>query len=223
MTELSPKTRRVLAEALHNLQLGVGQRRESADGSATPALFLRVHGDPILKTPAIPVRSLDDLGENGADLFYEMRRIMEAAGGVGLAAQQAGLVWRVAIARLTTHKREVAVFVNPRIVERSPELGYVIQEGCLSAPMNATGTAFFRTSVRRHAWVVVEHDQFHPDFGKRTHRVRLEGFDAQILQHECDHLDGRCIMDKLPRPQRRRLEAGVKVYLMAQGRLEQKR
>lgn len=204
---MAAATRAVLANALQQLE-----------AAAESDYYLRVLGDPILKQPTAPVRSLYDVDDA---LIPAMLRIMNEMAGVGIAAPQVGSNWRLAIARLTSEKREPVVLFNPEIIGWSAETIICPREGCLSCPDDATGRSFFRTSTRRHTWVEISYSQFSQS-GKgeteRRHRMRLEGFDAQVLQHEVEHLDGRCLFDKLPRQQRRRAEFGVSVYLRAKGR-----
>jgi peptide deformylase len=131
-----------------------------------------------------------------------MKRILAEERGLGLAAQQVGSVWRVALLCLTDgafSPKTTVVAINPRIVARSKKTVLSIGEGCLS--VQARGR-YFRTSVRRHEWVRLAY----LDEGGNEHSVRLEGMDAVIAQHECDHLDGKCIVDGVSRQQRRRAE-----------------
>ena len=93
---------------------------------------------------------------------------------VGMAANMIGVLKRIIVfqdgARYT-------VMINPIITWRSPKT-YDTEEGCLSH----TGTK----PVTRHEAIEVEY--FGMDMKKR--RSRYSGFTAQIIQHECDHLEG---------------------------------
>lgn len=159
---------------------------------------LRFLGDPVLKLAADDVRPDTDV----RDLVREMKRILGEEQGLGLSAQQVGSVWRVALMRLrdgSFSQQKPVVAINLRITARSKKTELHVGEGCLS--VQARGR-FFRTSVHRHTWVRVTY----LDEDRKEHSVRLEAMDAIIAQHECDHLDGKCIVDGLSRQQRRQAE-----------------
>jgi peptide deformylase len=74
---------------------------------------------------------------------------------------------------------------NPRIIEASTEM-ILDQEGCLSYP------GLFLT-VKRPSWVVAEYQNSRGD----TIEAKFEGYLAKCFQHELDHLDGICFVDKV--------------------------
>ena len=190
-----------VASALELMQ-AVADARESGDPSQ--AFTLRLLGDPILKQPATRVAALADVAPG---LIAALTRECEKFRGLGMSAQQVGSTQRVCIAMLRKpgrpkNERERVTMLNPRITQRSAEMVLHTAEGCLSVPG-------FRTSVRRHASITVA---FEDTIDFATHTVRLNGTDAQILQHEIDHLDGRCIADGVSRPQRRQAERLVAAY-----------
>ena len=158
------------------------------------AFQLRFLGDPILKTPA-----LDDVGgpeDLPPGLLPAMRRVLEEQKGLGLAAQQVGSTARVALMKLNG---QVVEAINLKVLEYSPEKILSRREGCLSVQGKGR---YFRTNVSRHAWVWVSYR----DTAWQEHTLRLDGMAAILAQHEADHLDGRCIVDGLPRQQRRLAE-----------------
>lgn len=75
--------------------------------------------------------------------------------------------------------------INPKIVEKSKET-ILREEACISLP-NCLGM------VRRHHTIVVE---FLDITGKKQSKKYKE-FNAVIIQHEIDHLDGVLFMDKI--------------------------
>ena len=93
---------------------------------------------------------------------------------VGLAAPQIGILKR-AIAVLTNTGWQV--LINPIIIARSKET-YNTFEGCLSLEGER--------EVKRHKWIKVAFQQ--PNGKKYT--LQLNGFVAEIVQHEVDHLNG---------------------------------
>jgi peptide deformylase len=191
-----PLTTAFAAEAVAR---GEAMAQETADRVASRQYTLRFLGDPILTTPATPV----DLERGVAPgLVKALRREVDRFKGLGMAAQQVGGTDRVCVVMLTKARsgewnapRVQLVLINLRITNRSPALVICTQEGCLSVPG-------FRTSTRRHAWVDVEYTD--TAGVERTERMRQS--DAQIVQHELDHLDGKCIADGVSRQQRRQAE-----------------
>lgn len=110
-------------------------------------------------------------------LVKDMKRAMQAANGVGLAAPQVGYDLRMFV---TTTR----VYVNPVIVERSPSTVFG-PEGCLSikhAPL----------TIKRHASLRVAYQPCNVYDEKTLPHVLIEltGQEAIIFQHELDHLDG---------------------------------
>jgi peptide deformylase len=118
-------------------------------------------------------------------LVDDMAQTMYAASGMGLAANQVGVLKRVVVID-TGYLRgdtELLVLVNPEIVARA---GTVIsEEGCLSLPG-------VRGDVERHARVNVR------GLDRDGHPFALEaqGLLSMALQHEIDHLNGVLIIDR---------------------------
>lgn len=114
---------------------------------------------------------LDDIFDFCADLFGAMLDL----GGVGLAANQLGLCYRVAV--MFGAKGENVYLVDPIITLSGGTI--VSREGCLSFP----GLAF---DVPRRTCAHVETTT--RDGSRET--LYLENFVAIVAQHEIDHLDG---------------------------------
>lgn len=139
---------------------------------------------PALFRKAKPLLKID---EGIRDAIEQMFDIMYEAQGVGLAANQVALPYRMFVINVTADPNagEELVFLNPTL---SRPRGTAIQEeGCLSLPG-------LRADVRRPERVVVdawslEGEPIHAD---------LEGFLARVVQHEYDHLEGRLFTDRLP-------------------------
>jgi len=140
---------------------------------------IRELGDPVLRTPADPVRSFD---RELAALVRDLEETVDHPGRAGLAAPQIGVGLRVFSYNVDG---EIGHVVNPVIVSLSEEL-QDDDVGCLSVP------GLYAPTVRAmHA--VVE------GFGVDGTPLRLEGSGllARCLQHEVDHLDGRVFLDRL--------------------------
>lgn len=93
---------------------------------------------------------------------------------VGMAANMIGVLKRIIVFQ---DRNRYTVMLNPEIVKRSPKI-YDTEEGCLSH----TGTK----PVTRHESIEVEY----LDMSMKKRCGRYNAFTAQIIQHECDHLDG---------------------------------
>ena len=125
--------------------------------------------------------------QSAAQLEKSMIDFMIEANGIGLAANQIGITKRVFVMgshNIPGFPMPFAVF-NPKIVEASTEM-VLDQEGCLSYP------GLFLT-VRRPSWIVVEYQNSSGDIID----AKFEGYLAKCFQHELDHLDGICFVDKV--------------------------
>jgi peptide deformylase len=156
---------------------------------------IRQYPEPVLREPARPVSEFsDDLRA----LVERMTRLMDDANGVGLAANQVGLLRRLLVYRPDREDAEARALVNPEIVERSEET-LSDEEGCLSlGPL--------RVPVDRHVAVSVNAQDEHGE----PVRVDAEGLEARILQHEIDHLDGVLIIDRTAPEARREALAALR-------------
>jgi peptide deformylase len=157
---------------------------------------IRIVGDPVLHTPTTPVRVADDgsLPAELADLIATLYDTMDAAHGVGLAANQIGsglllFVYDCAEDRGLTQRRR-GVIINPiletsEIPETMPDPGDD-DEGCLSVPGESFPTG-------RAKWARVT------GLDADGNPITLEGTDlfARMLQHETGHLDGFLYLDRL--------------------------
>lgn len=151
---------------------------------------VRQFGDPILRTPTLEVTRFDaDL----RDQVGRMVEIMDAAGGVGIAAPQVGSLSRVAVMLLDDEHEELTVLCNPRIVWRSEDQEDGV-EGCLSI-----GRASIAVNVMRSLAVRVEAQ----DIDGSPLEIEADGYAARIVQHELDHLDGVLMLDRTSVEERR--------------------
>ena len=137
-------------------------------------------GDPVLRARCAPVSRFD---AELAATVQRMSEIMIDADGAGLAAPQLGDPRRIVTYR-TEHSDDVHVLINPTVthVDGEPEQG---PEGCLSIP----GTVLL---VDRPPRLTVAARDLHG----RAFVREAEGFEARVIQHELDHLDGILILDR---------------------------
>jgi peptide deformylase len=157
-------------------------------------LRIRIFGDPILRERALEVTEFDVALRRLAE---DMRAAMLAAAGVGLAANQVGVLKRLFTWETPTSK---GALINPEVVECSEELEES-EEGCLSFP-----GLFYAT--RRPLRAQLRGYDVHGD----PISVEGEGLDARVLLHELDHLNGILFIDHLAKHDRkdamRRIRAG---------------
>ena len=158
-------------------------------------------GEPVLRELAaeVPVEKIGTAELQ--ELFRTMIAVMRDAPGVGLAAPQIGVPWRVIVledredrmARLTPDERrerervafDVRVVVNP-VVTGVGEERATFFEGCLSV-------AGYAGLVERYREV----DVSGVDENGSPIRWRASGWPARIVQHEVDHLEGTLYVDRM--------------------------
>src|SRR5262245_24406012 len=136
-----------------------------------------------------------------------MLETMYAAPGIGLAAIQVGIPWRVVTLDLAKKEepKDPQVVINPEILWSSEERG-TYEEGCLSIPE-------FYEEVERPAQVKVRYT----DLDGNARDVDANGLLATCLQHEIDHLNGILFIDHLSKLKRDRV---VKKFAKAAKRAE---
>ncbi len=110
-------------------------------------------------------------------------------GCVGIAAPQVGHFEKIIIVDVTGHKKttechNLIIMLNPEIIESSGES--INREGCLSVP-DYTG------NVERNYYVKIKYINLNGDEKILT----TTGFEAVVLQHEIDHLDGILFIDRI--------------------------
>lgn len=96
---------------------------------------------------------------------------------VGMAANMIGE--QKAIIAIVEGNRLTAM-LNPEVVKKSPKT-YKTVEGCLSIPGER--------EVERHDWIEVKYR----DMDWHKEKRKFTGFEAEIIQHELDHLEGKLI------------------------------
>jgi len=149
--------------------------------------LIRPFGDPVLRSRAGDVTRFDD---SLREEVTRMDRLMGDALGLGLAANQVGVLHRLFVYRAGPGAPLVAV-VNPRL-EWSSQDEETAEEGCLSLPR-------VTAEVERPVHVRVSARD------ERGEAITIEasGLEARVIQHEMDHLDGVLILDRTTRDQRK--------------------
>lgn len=143
--------------------------------------------NPVLRSVADPI---DHFGEDIIWLARDMKLVCHEHDGVGLAAPQIGLPLRIIY---TTQRKQTPkwlkyitdqIMINPEILMDSRTRNTDV-EGCLSLPR-------LEWDVKRFDRIRV---QFQDVYGKSIIKT-YKWFDARIIQHEIDHLDGILFIDK---------------------------
>lgn len=137
---------------------------------------------PILRAKTVPVKKVT---KEIKQLLKDMEDTVIAAKGAGLAAPQVGRSERLCIALLG---KKLVPLINPMITWKS-ETTAIAEEGCLSLPD-------LWLNITRPTDIVVI---FETEEGKKR-ELKLSGFDARVVQHETDHLDGILITDHRRNP-----------------------
>lgn len=143
-------------------------------------LKLQAFISPVLHKSCEPVTDIDD---DLLDTIGKMFAKMKENNGVGLAANQVGISKAFCVAALEDQTKLMA-FINPKIVSVSKEK-VNLKEGCLSCPG-------VMVAKKRHKEIIVECTNIKGE----KEKYHLTDFDARILQHEIDHLNGKlCLSD----------------------------
>ena len=155
-----------------------------------------VYPDPRLREKAEPVAQVDD---SIRALVEDMAETMYAAPGVGLAANQIGVLKRVFVIDIADDEEpsNLMVFINPEIIDTTGTQTY--QEGCLSFP---GGSEEIKRAERVRVKAL--------DLNGKPFELDAEGLLAVAIQHENDHLNGVLMIDKLGPIKRRRLGQKIK-------------
>jgi peptide deformylase len=140
-----------------------------------------IYPDPRLRKACKPVEQFD---KDLAALAERMIELMHEAKGVGLAAPQVGVLQRLFVCNTTGEPNDNRVFVNPTLTDLTGDVES--EEGCLSIP-DVT------VPIRRANACVIEAQDLS---GKRI-TFQAADLPARCWQHECDHLDGRLIIDRM--------------------------
>ena len=121
------------------------------------------------------------------DMVAQMFELMYQHEGVGLAANQVDLPYRLFVANPSgdsANKEAEQVFINP--VLRSGKGQEEGEEGCLSIP-GVMGPVVRKEKITVEAY----------DLSGQAFLGEVEGLLARIVQHETDHLDGKLFIDRL--------------------------
>lgn len=139
---------------------------------------------PTLRHISKPLKKVD---AELRHMIAEMFDLMYEANGIGLAANQVDLPYRLFVLNLSGDeelKDQEQVFINPVILKRNGSVEH--EEGCLSLPK-------LYADVRRAETVTVSAY----DLAGREVTAEATDLFSRAVQHETDHLDGVLFVDRL--------------------------
>lgn len=143
--------------------------------------------NPNLRKKSKSVKKVDKKIKN---LIREMKKTLlaqEDPEGVGLAAPQVGKNLRLFIMKPDS---KITTIINPKVISISKnkikEKGESLMEGCLSLP-------HFYSPLERANSITIKYQ----DESGKSHKRTFEGYEAQIVQHEIDHLNGIVFVDQV--------------------------
>jgi peptide deformylase len=143
-----------------------------------------------------PCKEVTVFGTELKVLLDSMYETMKHNNGIGLAANQVGLPWRMFVMELESR---VYYCINPKIIARGLETANQ-KEGCLSAPGE------FIVVPDRNKWVKLEYQD---EEGIKNWIVAYD-ISAVCIQHELEHLDGKSHLQSKSIPKQKRIELAKK-------------
>ena len=157
--------------------------------------------NPLLRQKA---KKIESVGSYELKIAKKMKEIMYSVPGVGLAANQIGILKQIITISFTDQetKKEVNYnLFNPEIISYSQEKIFM-EEGCLSLPEQFA-------KIERSKKILIKY----LDDNNHSVMKEVDGVEARILQHEIDHLSGKLFVDYLSSLKRNIMIKKVKKYL----------
>ena len=141
--------------------------------------------NPLLRQKAFKIKTV---GKKEIEIAEKMMEIMIKAPGVGLAANQIGILKQIVTIYFVdqeTNKKTQYMLFNPNIISYSKDK-VIMEEGCLSIPEQFA-------EIERPEKIVVEY----LNESNKLIKKEISGVESRILQHEIDHLSGKLFVDYL--------------------------
>lgn len=145
--------------------------------------------DPNLRKRSKPVKKIDKKIKTIIHDLKDTLIVQDDPEGIGLAAPQIGKRFRIFVMK---PEEEVKVIINPEIIKisksgkSSEKKKNKVMEGCLSLP-------HYYGPIRRANQLKLKYK----DENGKVKTESFSGINAQIVQHEIDHLDGVLFIDRL--------------------------
>ena len=149
-------------------------------------------GHPVLRQVAEPVPPDQILTPAIQQFINDMIETMHEYDGAGLAAPQVHVSQQIVIMEVGPNPRRpnapsipLTVYINPEIIPLTEEMEED-WEGCLSVP-GLRGRVPRYTKIRLRA------------YDRQANRIDIavQGFHARVIQHECDHVQGKVYLDRM--------------------------
>ncbi len=145
---------------------------------------IKVYPDSVLRKKSQTIETIDD---DVIKLLNDMKDIMYGYNGIGLAAEQLGILKRLVVIDIKPGGNNYLMqFINPEIIE-SEGIYEEHEEGCLSVP------GYYDTIKTRKKGIKVRY----MDINGNEQTIETDDFLSVVLQHEIDHLNGVLFIDRL--------------------------
>ena len=141
--------------------------------------------NPVLRQSA---KKLKSITKKDIETANQMMEAMIKAPGVGLAANQVGILKQIVTINFEdkeNNKKINYILFNPSIIKYSKEK-IIMEEGCLSLPEQYA-------DIERPKKILIEYI----DQNEKKIQKEVDGYESRILQHEIDHLSGKLFVDYL--------------------------
>lgn len=142
-------------------------------------------GSPVLRQKA---KRIEKITDEVIKLIMDMFETMRKANGIGLAANQVGILKRVIVVDVSEvegyEETKPMAFINPEVISGKERI--TMEEGCLSVPD-------VRDEVERDETITLRYR----DTNNKIIEAELTGLLARVTLHEIDHLDGILFIDRL--------------------------
>lgn len=171
-------------------------------------------GDPVLRSVTEPVKlPLESQDREALECMMQFLKNSQDAelsakyklrSGVGLSANQIGLSQRMFVMYLKDEKGRTVelTWINPKIISHSVAMIYLPEsEGCLSVDRPVHGFVPRYESVKVKGY----------DLEGKEMVMKFKGYQAIIIQHEIDHLDGIMFFDRINQENPFKLPQGVEI------------
>ncbi len=140
---------------------------------------------PVLRKKSLNLKNIE---KEDLIIANEMMEIMINAPGVGLAANQIGVLKKIVTINIQDEENKIDknyILFNPKIISYSKDTE-IMEEGCLSLPKQYA-------KIERPKKINLEYLSDKKKLIKRE----VSGIEARVLQHEIDHLSGKLFIDYL--------------------------
>jgi len=131
---------------------------------------------------------INEVGDKEIEISKKMIETMRQAPGVGLAANQIGILKKIVTIGILdekTNKEIIYSLFNPIITSYSKEK-IIMEEGCLSLPKQFA-------EIERPKSIEIQYI----NEKNKVIKAKKDGYEARVLQHEIDHLSGKLFIDYL--------------------------